>query len=70
MYCGERRNGQIIRGHMGLVGNLETSGEEKPSSAKASFRGFSIIRVMKWLLVLYLREEIERMATEYREVRW
>jgi len=51
MYCDERRNGQIIRGQMGLVGNLEAGGEGKPLRAKASFRGLSIIRVMKWLFV-------------------
>ena len=40
-----------LRGQMGLVGNLEAGGEGKPSSAKESFRGLSIIRVMKWLFV-------------------
>ena len=55
MYCGEMCNGQIIRGQMGLVANLETGGEGKPSSAKASFRGPGIIRVMYWLLVPILR---------------
>jgi len=58
MYCDERRNGQIIRGETGLVGNLEAGGEEKPSSTKASLRGPSIMRVMKWLLVpIFVRRD-------------
>jgi hypothetical protein len=34
MYWDERRNGQIIRGQMGLVGNLEAGGEGKPSCGR------------------------------------